>query len=313
MTDHGTAGSIEELSTIAELSVIAMFDNIFRIDKGKVVPVLEDFFHINQLTAAVTLGHLFNVGGRRATRDVVKIDKGNVVPALENFFHINELTAAVTLEELFDVGGRRATRDVVKIDKRKVATTFHELVNVDEGRVARHLNALFHIPHRIGVTFGIPAIKHRDQVLKRHVATPHPVYQIAPPKYKTPEPEQRQLATPSATRKATCKAPVQLSLRTLELIKEEKKREKEEQKERKKVVGAGERKNVKVLPEGDSDDELLERCPETNEECEEEESTCGPWVAKGNAPGYLDSDDERELDGWGERRNAEKARQVVKG
>ncbi|KAF8422837.1 hypothetical protein BGX38DRAFT_1279726 [Terfezia claveryi] len=35
---------------------------------------------------------------------------------------------------------------------------------------------------------------------------------------------------------------------------------------------------------------------ESGEDSEEEEFTSGPWVAKGNAPGYLDSDDERVLE-----------------
>ncbi|KAF8442685.1 hypothetical protein BGX38DRAFT_1314412 [Terfezia claveryi] len=53
---------------------------------------------------------------------------------------------------------------------------------------------------------------------------------------------------------------------------------------------------LKAAPEEDSDDELFGR----DSESEEDESTSSPWVANGNALGYLDSDDEREIDGWGE-------------
>ncbi|KAF8415587.1 hypothetical protein EV426DRAFT_722092 [Tirmania nivea] len=76
-------------------------------------------------------------------------------------------------------------------------------------------------------------------------------------------------------------APVQLSLRKLAEIRDEKERERKERLERKKSKFG-------------SDDEFFEEMSNTDEGSEEE-PTYGPWVAKGNPPGYLDSDDEREL------------------
>ncbi|KAF8415347.1 hypothetical protein EV426DRAFT_665610 [Tirmania nivea] len=122
-----------------------------------------------------------------------------------------------------------------------------------------------------------------------------PSFQNAPPTHKTPEPTQ--LPTPANT-PAVLKiktAPKSIFFGPAKGI--ERFRDMETVRRDLEVITEGTEVGRKVRKEVvDSDDELFESCSETGESSEEEEYTCGPWVAKGNPPGYLDSDDERELE-----------------